>query len=319
MGTVVGAQQQATKIRLGVLGKGSAGKTCLILAICRAMVEMNLGDELELAPPSVEKMKDILDRLGKDEQQLTRSVLHRTAAPVDISLSVFNGHQRLIDFIYTDAVGQIVSSIKLGTHEDGEHKTFVNELAEADVIWVVLPINREGTRCKINVQDAEYFLKSYLREALELRQLRNESKTISVAIVLTKADLAGNSPESAADELNRLMEEARQRFSNLLNNSAIVYAASVFPVSAFGFESARPEELNASVDRIKIRESLLINDSLQPWNIENVLLWSIVCGLQQPGIPIPRNQRERDVAVSQKLDAAWALCRGPSHPIKKVR
>lgn len=284
------AKDEPLQVRIGVIGKGASGKTVMHLAIQKLVLSTRLEDGFELDTPDEEGLKELIRSVNKAEQKVSTSLLPRSTTAGDFCYCVYRAEHTYLKFIYHDAIGQLLSVVNDGQPNKDENYAFKSRLFEADVIWAYLPIADSGERARFIEYDAAV-VKSYLRSVLKER---HPDSRLSVAVVLTKADRTANmqgSMEGAATRLENLMEHARDVFSSIILSDKIASAA-VFPVSAFGWNNA--QELEG------VNDSAIVNEKLEPWNVDALLFWSLSCAVQQPGQPTR-------VRTKMQLDATAML------------
>src|SRR4051812_5626054 len=305
------------EVRLGLVGQGESGKTCMLNGIRRILFDIDLGPELEFGK-SAEGIKKLIYERNQAEQILTKNnALARTTEAGDFDFDVFDGSSKIMTFIYHDAIGQLFQDVELGKEDRQRHTFLMKTLTQADVLWAIIGV-RKGLKGPDFDTDEVEIVKGYVREAIKNRSGVHK---ISVGIVLTKADAAGDDEESEATRknLNKLMDKAASRFSTLLERESKVWSACVFPVSSFGFGTSEDRDNVSTFSRDNARKAVLTNGRLQPWNIEKLLLWSLICGLEQPR---PRRSEELDgldLAVSRRLSPALNRMTGPIKIIKAIR
>ena len=132
---------------------------------------------------------------------------------------------------------------------------------------------------------------AYLREALRLRTL---DRPAAVALVLSKADALFASPAEARAALtDDVLHTALGPLVQLIEQSARVSDAAIFPVTAFGFGKAvlrddggERHEAPGSADEPFGDEPIWLlreGESPAPFNLDTLFLWSVLLGLLNQG------------------------------------
>jgi hypothetical protein len=209
------------------------------------------------------------------------------------SYCIRQGHTPLMRFFYHDAIGQLLetSRAELGKEREADHRTFITNIKDADVLWAVVSVNQHLDGTVWLDQDEAEIVKSYVVEVLEKR---SDSSPLSLAIVLSKSDLAGpeNDDETKAKKVE-LMETVADEFRDLAEHSRRIHAAAVFPTSAFGWDNAEAIEGHLGYSRTT-------KGRMEPYNVDKLLLWSLSHGLAQP--KKKRDANGLDFQIAHKLD-----------------
>jgi hypothetical protein len=194
-------------------------------------------------------------------------------------------------FIYHDHIGQMLKMTRaeLGDRES-ERKAFFNDVKDAHVLWAVVSLHRSPDRKIWLDRDEVDIVKSYLNEALERR---SDAEPLTLAVVMTKADLVSGADGDERKTKLELMRTVADQFRNMAEYSRRVNAAAVFPTSAFGWDNS--EDITD-----KPGFSRTTKGRMEPYNLDKLLLWSLVQGLEQPRKP--RHPNGLDFKVANRLN-----------------
>jgi len=293
------------EVGLGIAGTSNSGKTYLLQALQKRILEMTLSSGLEVGAVSGRDTTVLYKDVEHAEQAMPKGPLPSTIEAAAFRYALFDGAQRVLDFIYHEAIGQLLTHIN-GAHEhERNREQFVNTLVQANVVWVLLPMQCAPTGEPLGLHARDMHLtKGYLREALSRRPA---NRPVSIALLLTKADLLGDTPQSALQRMQVVANQVAETFSPLLANSRNVAVAAVFPISALGFGNVQRLDTDAE-PQWGLREGA----EMEPFNVDKLLLWALVCGVTQQQQPQDA-QRYRDVVRRLTTDlgrlpgVVWSL------------
>lgn len=285
-------QHRELVLRLGIIGCGDSGKTCLLNAIRRTVMDVHPGKQLHMGMARAASAR--MDLLSAVKGRYAEEALWRqgglgiTPTPNDLEYAIFEGAKPVVTFVHHDAVGQLLNFWRLGDEDLNSHVEFISRTSTADILWAVIAVQKEYEQkeCYID-RDELHLVMGYTKEAIHHM---SESRKVSVGIILTMADRAGTlGPAHMRATLDGLAAEVARRFTPFFENESKVWSSCVLPVSAFGLDKA--EELETS-SKEAARETILNSQTLEPWNVDKLLLWSLVSGLSQP-----RSRAEHDEAM----------------------
>lgn len=288
----------------------------MLNAVRRTILTQSLGERLYYGALSATDMKVIIDELKKAETILTAGSMPMTMAASEHSHAINEGAKTVLSFTYYDAIGQLLKLVELSKDEQRRHTEFQKRMSIADVLWAVIPLKKGPKGCYIDRDELQVIL-AYIKDAIDARP---DNCKVSVGILLSKSDLVGTNESSGArTALDTLAHEAVRKFKPLINNEPRVWASCVFPVSSFGFNNAVDREIQSTTTKEAIQQLVLDeNSGMEPWNINKLLLWSLVCGLSQPR---PRKEDEENEAkrLASILSSIANQTIGPVLVVKEVR
>jgi GTPase SAR1 family protein len=290
-----GAQQHEDApppvVRLGVVGQEAAGKTCMLNGLRHVMRDTKLVSGLEFSRGSPEEVLEDLRIRNLIDTTTGKNALASTRATESFIYYIRQGYTRVLKLIYHDHIGQMIMMTKaeLGDRE-GERKTFLNNVKDAHVLWAVVSLHRSPDGKIWLDRDEADVVKSYVTEALERR---SDAEPLTLAVVVTKADLILGADGDEKKIKQELMRTVDEQFRNLAEYSRRVNAAAVFPTSAFGWDNS--EEIAD-----KPGFSRTTKGRMEPYNLDKLLLWSLVQGLEQPRKP--RHPCGLDFKVASRLN-----------------
>lgn len=180
-------------------------------------------------------------------------------------------------------------------HERNRER-FVSTIANAHVVWVLIPVqaSETGEPRGIHLKDLT-LTKGYLREAIRKRK---PGVPVSIAFLITKADILGETSQSALESMQSASECVAQSFGPLLDHSKEVLLSAIFPVSSLGFGNAY-----LRADTSEPQWSLQSGMDFKPWNVDKLLLWSLTCGLTHQDRMQPNNGHFQSLAKRLSTDA----------------
>lgn len=303
-------------IKLGIIGQGESGKTCMLNAVRRTVLNQSLGDKLYYGALSATEMKILIDELAKAESALAKGSLGMTYVANEYSHAINEGAKTVLSFIYYDAIGQLLKHVDIKGDELRRHVEFQKRMSIADVLWAVIPLYKTTKGCSISSTELQVIM-SYVKDAVDERP---ENRKVSIGILLTKADIAGTS-ESANTKtiLDNIASEVVKKFKPLIQYDDRVWSSCVFPVSSFGFDNVVEREIQLTTTKEAVQQLVLNeNNNLEPWNIHKLILWSLICGLSQPR---PRTEDEESEAkrLASILNPIMNQTSGPVLVVKEVR
>lgn len=156
MSALSNQQYQDVTVRLGIIGHGESGKTCMLNAVRRTVTGTYIGKQLHLGMLNAEKAKEELVAVRQAEGELRSSgALGMTLFANDFQYAIFEGASPVVTFVYHDAIGQLLQRINLGDEEQEDHDQFITRLTAADILWAVLPVRKEDDRKEFYIDPDE--------------------------------------------------------------------------------------------------------------------------------------------------------------------
>lgn len=264
-------------MKLGIIGTSTAGKTYLVTAINRLVLggKLRLTDSLEITvvdgidtTKRLQETKDVIDIM--QQQALGSSVVGKD---FDFRL-VHGGIDDVVAITYHDHVGQALTDAD--SSKDQSRSELISNVSKSDVIWFLLPLQVDNVGKYAGVKMDDLVLaQAYLRDCLRERVNSGIASPLAFAIVVTKADILGTAEFfKEKQEIIDLCDDLKSRFEGLIGSQHISVAA-FFPVSVLGFDNAEFVSENNETT------FLLASNDLQPYNVDRLLLWSLLAAAYQ--------------------------------------
>jgi len=245
-------------------------------------LHVDAGDPREVAK---------LIREGEETQRLLQlSGLPPTLHVSQIRYFVYAGDAPRVAYSMREVIGQVLTH----TLPDSEpalqalYGKYIKSLVNANVLWAVVPCPpaHPGPRDRRRYANDLRITLAYLREALRLRTVKQPA---AVALVLTKLDaLFGSAAEARAALTDDVLRRGLGPLVSLIETSAHVSDAAVFPVTAFGFGKAVLRDEGdrhghpGSADEPFGDEPIWLlreGEAAEPYNLDTLFLWSLLLGL----------------------------------------
>ena len=324
-------------VTLGVIGRGHAGKTALFNTIFRGTDTLPSGLQVDVEGPW-----NMAKQIKSSRE--TVELLRHTGLPATLDrpkneLHLFQGDTKCVTFSFREVIGQILTSTTDDSPSEQKdvYAEYVTDLGRSDVLWVVMPCPpREASFHDLERYNDDLRLSvAYLRESLRLRQ---NPRTCSVAIALTKLDSLFTSAEEAKSQLEKdHLCEVLRPLVNLIMASKGVGQAAIFPTSAFGFGNAVPRPVEQTGNG-KVAEAphngkaavaleqgetewiLRPGASPQPYNLTALVVWSMLRGMLYQDVEVDDDQGEHALAqICESLAKDLSSLDGWCVPLKGVR
>jgi hypothetical protein len=285
------------EVRIGSIGRGHAGKTALFHALDDSLVGDYLPSGLHLDAADPREVARMI-RDGDETQRL----LHQSGLPPTLQVSqhhycVFERDRLRVVCRLREVIGQVLTHTLPDSASElqARYVDYLKNLVNAHVLWVVVPCppaNPDQRDRRRYANDLRITL-AYLREALRLRTLRQPA---AVALVLSKTDaMFATIDEARAALTDEVLHRSLGPLVLLMQQSARVSDAAVFPVTAFGFGKAVLREDGAerhgapgsSEEPFGDEPIWLLKEGElpQPRNLDALFLWSLLLGILNQGEP----------------------------------
>jgi hypothetical protein len=280
-----------TKVRVGCIGRGHAGKTALL----RALSEGPLGDffpsglHVDAGDP-----RGVAQMIREAEE--AQRLLHQCGLPPTLEASqyryaLYEGDEPRVLYKLHEVIGQVLSHTLPDSAADlqARYAQYLRHLVNTHVLWAVIPSQpaNPSARDRRRYANDLHITLAYLREALRLRSL---GKPVAVALVLSKIDvLCKDAEEARATLTDEVLRASFGPLVHLIEQSPRVSDAVVIPVTAFGFGNAvlreegvgREGAPSAEDDPFASEPIWLLREgaSAQPYNLDTLFLWTLLYGL----------------------------------------
>lgn len=273
------------------LGRSNAGKTASLIALFATTIEQRLPSGLLLSAGDPRKVNELRNENKLARRDLRDGKLPSTLVERTFRFGLSRGPVRYADVTLGEQVGQVLTGVTSASPQDEQQRfdQVAKRLSQADVIHVTLPVlpARPTAADRTRFRDDLAILGCWLNQTL----LDHGDQPVSVAILLTKLDAAFSSLDDARDGLTSdLLFSQIEPLIRTVEAFDVVREAALFPVTAFGMGNsiATPPagsglppadvedvpETNFQLDRAA---------SLEPFNYDAVMIWSLIAGLlQQP-------------------------------------
>jgi hypothetical protein len=283
------------EIRVGCIGRGHAGKTALFVALGESLVGDFLPSGLHLDAADPREVARMIREADEARRQLQRTGLPPTTEPSHVRYCLYDGDEPRVVCRMREVVGQVLTHTLPDSDPrlQAKYARYIRSLANANVLWAVVPCPPAdpGPRDRRRYANDLRIILAYLREALRLRTAREPA---AVALVLTKTDALFPDAASARAALtDDVLRRALGPLVNLIESSAHVSDAAVFPVTAFGYGKAVLRDQGTdragapgSADEPFGDEPIWLlreGEAPEPHNLDALLLWSILLGLLNRG------------------------------------
>lgn len=279
------------EVRIGCIGRGHAGKTALFHALGESLVGDFLPSGLHLDAADPREVARMIREADEARRLLQRSGLPPTTEPAQTRYCLYDGDDPRVLVRMREVVGQVLTHTlpESDPRMQAKYAKYLRTLANAQVLWAVVPCPPAdpGPRDRRRYANDLRITLAYLREALRLRTARHPA---AVALVLTKTDaLFPDAAAARAALTDGVLRRALGPLVSLIEASAHVRDAAVFPVTAFGYgkavlRSAGPDRTGApgSADEPFGDEPIWLlreGEAPDPHNLDALVLWSILLGL----------------------------------------
>jgi hypothetical protein len=286
------AEPAVPEVRIGSIGRGHAGKTALFHTLAECLVGDFLRSGLHLDAADPRDVARMIWEADEARKLLRRSGLPPTLAPSDTTYRLYDGDTPLVGCRLREVVGQVLTHTlpDSGPRLQALYADYLKNLVNAHVLWTVVPCPPAdpGPADRRRYANDLRITLAYLREAL---RLRTADRPAAVALVLTKTDALFDTPGQARAALtDDVLRQALGPLADLIETSAHVSDAAVFPVTAFGYGKAviRPDGGErhgtepGSADEPFGDEPIWLlreGESPEPDNLAPLFLWSLLLGL----------------------------------------
>jgi hypothetical protein len=283
-----------TEVRVGVIGRGQAGKSVLFHALADSLagdffpsgLHADVGDPREVA------------RLIRDGEE-ARRLLRRCGLPATRRASrtrwyLYDGDEPRAVCKIREVIGQLLTHTLPDSAAELQagYEDYLNNLVDAQVLWVLTPCpppHADGRDRRRYANDLRVAL-AYLRQVLRMRP---RQQPVAVALALSKIDALFDSADAARAALtDGVLLDALGPLVSLVEESKRVAEAVIAPVTAFGFGNAvRSEEGSGPEETADDPFGgepvwLLRGDATpQPFNLNGLFLWTLLAGLLQAADP----------------------------------
>jgi len=275
------------EVRIGCVGRGHAGKTALFHALAETLVGDFLPSGLHLDAADPREVARMIREAEAARRALHKTGLPPTAEPSHVRYCLYDGDAPRVMCRMREVVGQVLTHTLPDSDPklQARYQQYLRSLVNADVLWAVVPCppadpgpgdrRRYATDLRLTM--------AYLREALRLRPARRPA---AVALVLTKTDaLFPDAAAARAALTDDVLRRALGPLVQLVEASARVSDAAVFPVTAFGYGKAVARgdgpDRGGAAEPFDDEPVWLLRDgeAPEPHNLDALLLWSVLLGL----------------------------------------
>ena len=284
--------EDLTKVHVGCIGRGHAGKTALL----RTLGEGPVGDffpsglHVDARDP-----REVTQMIREDEEAQRR--LHQFGLPPTLKASeiryyLYDGAVQQVVYRLCEVIGQVLTHTlpDSAAEQQTRYTDYLRSLVDTHVLWVVVPCPPPSPSARDRRRYANdlHITLAYLREALRLRSLE---QPVAVALVLSKIDALFKDAEEARTSLtDEVLRTSFGPLVHLIEQSPRISDAVIIPVTAFGFgnavlreeggeregaQSEAEEEPFGSEPIWLLREGA----SAQPENLDTLFIWTLLFGL----------------------------------------
>lgn len=279
------------EVRIGCIGRGHAGKTALFHALGENLVGDFLRSGLHLDAADPRDVARMIREADEARRLLHQTGLPPTTEPAHIRYCLYDGDAPRVVCRMREVVGQVLTHTLPDSDQgtQARYAKYLKSLVASNVLWAVVPCPPAdpGPRDRRRYANDLRITQAYLREALRLRTARQPA---AVALVLTKTDALFPDAAAARDALtDDVLRRALGPLVQLIEGSAHVTDAAVFPVTAFGYGKAvlraeagdRHGAPGSAAEPFGDEPTWLLRDgeAAEPHNLDTLLLWSILLGL----------------------------------------
>ena len=326
------ARPDLVTVMMESIGREHSGKTALRTCYYAGPLAGPQASGLELAAADPRVMTGwMLDAL-ETYRQLNDRGLTSTINPEETPYHLYFADEPRAVFHHREVVGQILTHTTPDSDDRQQelYQRYVNHLTRADVLQVVVGCPATGGQVDLARFQADLATTAgYLREALRVRPA--DATPVAVQLLLAKVDVPFPDPAAARDGLaDERLAAMLGRLVRIVEGSAKVGMAAVFPVSAFGFgTTVSAEEIRPPADPTagpaggfsvvsQGEAEYLLKPGVapEPFNLTAAVWWAIMAGLMLK----PADHRGPILADTVRLMAAdleamdaWFL------PLKGVR
>lgn len=301
-------------LRVGQVGRPHSGKTVLLDQFAGEPLQQVFPSGLRLSIDDPRRMALALRQRREAEARLRRHPEASTVHPKVVSFSLVDaGHERATLQV-REAVGQVLThSLPSGSAEQqAPFETYLNHLAEVDVIWqfVPCPPSQATQADRERLGDDVQLTSAFVRAALRRRKATHPAV---LAVVVSRIDARYSSEEDARKRmprefLNWLTAQVRH-----LAEAPGIGETFIVPVSALGFGAALRRPVQSPTGR---SDSLAWDDvewllrpgtMPRPFGVATLAAASILAGLRhQPVDDLPADSVPEIVQLCKRLDGDLA-------------
>jgi hypothetical protein len=315
-----------TKIQVGCIGRGNAGKTALLRALSEGPVGDFFPSGLHVDARDPREVAKMIHEAEETERLLHQFGLPPTLKASQIRYCLYEGATQRVVYKLREVIGQVLTHTlpDSAPEQQARYTEYLRSLVDTHVLWAVVPCTPPdpGTRDRRRYSNDLHITLAYLREALRLRA---REQPVGVALVLSKIDALFQDAEEARKSLtDDVLRTSFGPLVHLIEQSPRVSNAAIVPVSSFGFGNAilredkapREETHPESEDEPFGSEPIwLLREgvSARPYNLDTLFIWTLLVGLlndEGPGAPKEDTELDRICrTLSEDLDAIdpWFL------------
>lgn len=282
-----------TPVRVGVIGRGHAGKTAVFRTMAKGPLFDFLPSGLQLDLDDPLDLTAALQQTARTIDCLQHRGLDQTLDTPEIHYFLLEGERKRLVMESREVVGQVLThTTKASPPEQlDRYKRYVTDLAAAHVLWTVIPCPPPNATAADRDRYANdlKITAAYVKEAL---RHRSEQQPIAVAIMMTKVDTLFPSAAEARRLLpDHVLKEALGPLVNTVVASAKVSDAAILPVSAFGFGNAvlksdeagepddDPDGGSPTIESGELEWVLRPGGTAEPYNFATLMVFSLLFGL----------------------------------------
>ncbi len=284
--------EDVTEVRVGCIGRGYAGKTALLRALAEGPVGEFFPSGLHIDAGDPRGVAQMI----RDAEE-TQRLLHQFGLPPTLGAShiryyLYDGARQRVAYQLREVIGQVLTHTLPGSaaEQQARYTEYLRSLVNTHVLWVVVPCPPPDPSARDRrryANDLRITL-AYLREALRLRA---PEQPVAVALVLSKIDtLFPDADEARASLTDDVLRTSFGPLVHLIEQSSQVCDAVILPVTAFGFGNAILREeggqregapLGAVDETFGPEPIWLLREGVseQPYNLDTLLLWTLLHGL----------------------------------------
>ncbi|MBA4063627.1 MAG: hypothetical protein C0501_07925 [Isosphaera sp.] len=281
------------EVRLELIGREHSGKTALRVCYCKGPLAGPQLSGLELAAADPRVMTRRMVEALETYRDLNRGGLPSTIDPEESDFTLYLADEVRAVLRLREVVGQILTHTTPDSDEkqQEQYRQYVGHLTRADALQVVVGCPASDGPADLDRFEADLMVTAgYLREALKVRAAPTP---VAVQLLLAKVDVPFAGAAEARDALpDDRLRAMLGRLVRIVEGSAKVGMAAVFPVSAFGFGTAvpaadppaappagRPTGGFSLVSEGEAEYLLRPGVSPVPFNLTAAVWWALMAGL----------------------------------------
>jgi hypothetical protein len=303
-------------VPIEMIGREHSGKTALKICYYKGPLAGPQPSGLELAAADPRVMTQWMIDALETYRDLTGRGLVSTLDPEVIPYQLYFADEPRAVLQLREVVGQILTHTTPDCDEQqqGQYRACVENLTRADVLQVVIGCPASHEPADLERFEADLVVTAdYLREALKVRAT---TSPVAVQLLLAKVDIPFGSPQEAQAALpNDRLTGMLGRLVRVVEGSAKVGMGAIFPVSAFGFNTAgRPSgpatTAGAGPEGRPVGGFSLVNQGEPeyllkpgvkpaPFNLTAAVWWAVMAGL----LLKPADDRGQQLADTARMMA----------------